>query len=266
MIRSLWTGASGMNGQQFNIDTISNNLSNVNTTGFKKNRADFEDLLYQDIKLSDTSKTEEYIKPIPLQIGVGVKSASSQKMFTVGKLQNTEYQLDIALEGQGFLQIQDRDGSIKYTRDGSLKVDSNGQFVNHDGLRLFPAISIPENGSKQVTDIQISPEGFITTKDIYSRQRIEIGQIQTARFINPAGLTAIGSNLYQSSEASGDSIIGTPSLAGQPTIKQGFLETSNVNIVDEMVNMITAQRAYEFNSRVITTSDSLLQTAVQLKR
>ena len=264
MLRSLWTAASGMNGQQFNIDTISNNLANVNTTGFKKSRADFEDLLYQTMRTAGTPATEETVVPTGVQVGLGVKTAATQKLYDQGSLQNTGNQLDLALEGRGFFRLLLADGTIAYTRDGSFKIDSNRQIVNSNGLKLLPEITLPENF--RMDTLGISDQGLVTVRVADSDETVEVGQITTHRFVNPAGLSAIGGNLLKETEGSGPSTEGIPSLEGQPKIIQGFLEMSNVRVVDEMVNMITAQRAYEFNSKAITTSDSMLQTAINLKR
>lgn len=264
MMRSLWTGATGMNSQQFNIDTIAHNLANVNTTGFKKVRADFEDLLYQTMRTAGTPATDETVVPTGIQVGLGVRTAATQKMFQQGSLQNTGNQLDLALEGRGFLRVVMEDGTLAYTRDGSFKIDGEGQIVNSNGLLLDPPITIPDN--VRLDSITIDKMGRVTAEDIDTLEQIDIGQILTYRFINPAGLLSLGDNLYRTSEASGQAIEGTPSLEGQPKVIQGFLEMSNVKVVDEMVNMITAQRAYEMNSKSIQTSDSMLQTAVTLKR
>lgn len=264
MIRSLWTAASGMNSQQFNIDTISHNLSNVNTTGYKKVRADFEDLLYQNLRLAGTPIDDFQVVPTGIQVGLGVKPAATQTIFQQGSLQNTENKLDISLVGNGFLRFTDTDGSVVYSRDGSLKIDSNKQLVNSNGLRLIPEITLPDGFLFE--SIFIDDQGKIAVTLFGSDQSIEVGQIITSRFINPAGLLSLGSNLFQETAASGAEISGIPSMEGQPKIKQGFLEMSNVKVIDAMVSMITAQRAYEFNSKAIITSDSMLQTAVSLRR
>jgi len=263
MVRSLWTAATGMGGQQFNIDTISNNLSNVNTTGYKKTRADFEDLLYQTQRTAGTPATEETVVPTGIQVGHGVKTAATQKLFSQGSLQNTGNPLDLALEGNGFFKVQMADGTEAFTRDGSFKIDSNGQIVNSNGLRIEPEIIIPDNVDKKT--VTISEQGLVTAKD-FNGDTVEIGQITTNRFINPAGLKSIGGNLYKATEGSGEAIEGVPSQNGQPKTLQGFLEMSNVKVVDEMVNMIVAQRAYEMNSKAVQTSDNMLATAVNLKR
>ncbi len=264
MMRSLWAAASGMNSQQFNIDTIANNIANVNTTGYKKTRADFEDILYQTLKIAGTPATEETIVPTGIQVGLGVKVSATQKMFDQGSLQNTGNLLDLALEGRGFFKLLLADGTDAFSRDGSFKLDANGQLVNSNGLKLIPEVTFPENIDPK--SIAISKQGQVTARNIQTDEIIEITQLTAHRFINPAGLSNIGGNLYKSTEASGDAIEGVPGLDGQPQVLQGFLEMSNVRVVDEMVNMITAQRAYEFNSKAIQSSDSMLQTAVNLKR
>ncbi len=264
MIRSLWSGASGMNAQQFNIDTISHNLANVNTTGFKKNRAEFEDLLYQTFRTAGTPATDETVVPTGIQVGLGVRTAATQRLFEQGSLQNTGNNLDMALEGRGFFRVIMIDGTEGYTRDGSFKIDANRQIVNSNGLRIDPELVIPEN--IKLETITIDTLGRVTGEDIITREVEDIGQINTYRFVNPAGLSSLGSNLFRTTEASGEAIEGTPSLEGQPQLIQGFLELSNVSVVDAMVNMITAQRAYEMNSKSIQTSDNMLQTAVALKQ
>lgn len=264
MMRSLWTGASGMIGQQFNIDTISNNLSNVNTTGYKKMRAEFEDLIYQTLLMAGTPATEVTEVPTGIQVGHGVKPAATQKMFSQGSLQSTENKLDIALEGEGFFKIQLYDGSMAYTRDGSFKIDSNRQVVTSNGYLLEPPIVLPENFIMDT--LAISQDGRVTVKIVGEDDPIDIGQLEVSRFVNPAGLSSIGGNLYKVTPASGDEIAGQPGLDGMAKTHQGFLEMSNVKIVEEMVNMIVAQRAYEINSKSIQTSDSMLATAIGLKR
>jgi len=264
MMRSLWTAASGMIGQQFNIDTIANNLSNVNTAGFKKNRPDFEDLLYQTIRSAGTPATRDTLIPTGIQVGHGVKPAATQKMFSQGSLQNTGNKLDLAIEGEGFLRVQLYDGTFGYTRDGTFKIDSGGQIVNSNGYKLTPEIIMPERFV--FSDITISQDGLVTVKVAGNDNPIEVGQIQIYRFVNPAGLKSIGQNLYKISAASGPPIGGRPAYIGMGKLHQGFLEMSNVQIVEEMVSMIVAQRAYELNSKAIITSDSMLATANALKR
>ncbi len=264
MMRSLWTAASGMISQQFNIDTISNNLSNVNTTGFKKQRAEFEDLIYQTLLMAGTPATEITEVPTGIQVGHGVKTAATQKMFQQGSLQATGNQLDLALEGEGFLKVQLYDGTVAYTRDGSLKVDSNRQILNSNGYLLEPPIVLPENFI--MDSLSISQDGRVTVKIVGEDDPIDVGQIELYRFVNPAGLSSIGGNLYKTTPASGEEIAGQPGMDGMGKTHQGFLEMSNVKVVEEMVNMIVAQRAYEINSKAIQTSDSMLSTAISLKR
>ncbi|MGL4563013.1 MAG: flagellar basal-body rod protein FlgG [Brevinema sp.] len=264
MMRSLWTSASGMIGQQFHIDTISNNLANINTTGFKKTRAEFEDLLYQTERLAGTPSSEVTQHPIGIQTGLGVKVSGTQKFYTQGSLQQTGNVLDIAIEEEGFFSIQMPDGSTAYTRDGSLKIDSNRELVTSQGYRFIPRITLPENFD--ITSLTITPSGEVTVKIAGENDPTSIGNITTHRFINPAGLTNIGENLVKASPASGQAVEGTPSQGGFGALRQSFLEMSNVSAITEMVDMIVAQRAYEFNSRAIQTSDNMLGSAVALKR
>jgi flagellar basal-body rod protein FlgG len=264
MMRSLWTAASGMIGQQFNIDTIANNLANVNTTGFKQNRADFEDLLYQTERLAGTPATEQTVIPTGIQVGHGVKPAATQKIFTQGALQSTGNVSDIAIEGEGFFRVLQYDGTYAYTRDGSFKIDSSGQVVNSNGLRLMPEIILPEGFVHD--SLSISQDGRVTVKIAGSDDPIEVGQIEVYRFVNPAGLQAIGENLLKVTNGSGEAIPGRPGFDGMGKVLQNFLEMSNVSVVKEMVNMIVAQRAYELNSKAIQTSDNMLATATTLKR
>lgn len=264
MMRSLWTAAAGMNGQQFNIDTIANNLSNVNTTGFKRNRPDFEDLLYQTIRMAGTPATEDTLVPVGVQVGHGVRVAATQKIHTQGSLQNTENISDVAIEGEGFFRVLLYDGTFAYTRDGSFKIDSNGQLVNSNGYRLLPEVVLPEGFIRDT--LTISQDGRITVKIPGLDDPIDVGQMELYRFVNPAGLQAVGDNLYKVSSASGDAIAGQPGFDGMGRTLHKFLEMSNVQVVQEMVNMIVAQRAYEMNSKAIQTSDTMLGIANSLKR
>ena len=264
MMRSLWTAASGMTGQQFNIDTISNNLANVNTTGFKQNRADFEDLLYQTDRTAGTPATEETVIPTGIQVGHGVKPAATQKIFTQGALQSTGNVSDVAIEGEGFFRVLQYDGTYAYTRDGSFKIDSNGQLVTSNGYKVLPEIILPEGFVHD--SLAISQDGRVTVKVGGSDEPIEVGQLELYRFVNPAGLEAIGDNLLKVTNGSGEAIAGRPGFDGMGKVLQNFLEMSNVSVVKEMVNMIVAQRAYELNSKAIQTSDSMLATATSLKR
>lgn len=264
MMRSLWTAASGMIGQQFHIDTISNNLSNVNTTGFKKNRADFEDLLYQTTRTAGTPVTEDTLVPVGVQVGHGVKVSGTQKLFVQGSLQSTGNVGDIAIQGEGFFRVQMYDGSLAYTRDGAFQIDSNGQMVTANGYRLTPEVIMPPNFNRD--SLNITQDGRISVLVPGRDDPIEVGQMELYRFVNPAGLQAIGGNLFKESAASGVAIEGNPGFEGMGTTMHRYLEMSNVEVVQEMVNMIVAQRAYEMNSKAIQTSDSMLSTAVSLKR
>ncbi len=265
MIRSLWTSASGMTAQQFHIDTIANNLSNVNTTGFKKNRADFEDLIYQHQVLAGTPSTAVSEIPTGVHVGHGVRVAATQKIFEMGNLQASGNKFDLAIDSQvGFFKILLPDGTFSYTRDGSFKIDSRRQIVTSNGYLLEPPITLPEDAVNHT--FQVSELGEVTVRLANDNNPTRIGQLDLFRFVNPAGLKAIGKNLYKITPASGEEIQGTPSLEGMGGILQGFLETSNVKLVEEMVNMIVAQRAYESNSKAVTTSDSMLGTAIAMKR
>ncbi len=264
MMRSLWTAASGMNGQQYNIDTISNNLSNVNTTGFKEVRSDFEDLLYQNSRIAGTPATRDTVVPTGIQVGHGVKVAATQRMFTQGSLQNTENESDIAIMGEGFFRVQQLDGSDGFTRNGAFKIDSNGQLVTSNGNKVQPEIIFPEGFIRN--SLAISEDGRVTVKVPGNNDPIDVGQMELYRFVNPAGLQAIGQNTFKISNASGDAIGGRPGFDGMGKLQHKFLENSNVSTVREMVNMIVAQRAYELNSKAIQTSDSMLGIANNLKR
>ena len=264
MVRSLWTAATGMNGQQLQIDTISNNLSNVNTTGFKKKRVEFEDLVYQNLKLAGTPATEDTVTPVGVQMGNGVRLGATQRMFQQGSLQNTENSTDIAITGEGFFRVQQYDGTYAYTRDGSFKVDSSGQLVTNDGLRVMPEIIMPENFI--IDTLTVTKTGRVSVKVSGNDDPIDIGQIELYRFPNQVGLQAEGDNLFIVTNASGEAIPGRPGFDGFGAVRHKFLEMSNVSVVNELVQMIVAQRAYEFNSKAIQTSDSMLATAVGLKR
>ena len=266
MVRSLWTGASGMIGQQANIDTISNNLANVNTHGYKKQRADFEDLIYQTVRMAGTPATEDTVVPVGIQMGHGVKLADTQRVFSQGSLQETAVPTDMAIMGEGFFKIQMYDGSMAYTRNGNFKVDSDGRMVTSNGYWLVPDVMMPELFLPDT--INVTKDGRISVKVPREGDLVEldVGRIELYRFPNPVGLTAVGENLFKVSAASGDAIPGVPGYEGMGQIQHKFLEMSNVAIVQEMVNLIVAQRAYEFNSRTIQTSDNMLGTATTLKR
>lgn len=261
MIRSLWTAGTGMVAQQANLDVISNNLANVNTTGFKKSRTDFQDLMYQTMRQVGAATGPDTKLPTGIQIGHGVRQVATQKLYTQGNYQNTGNPLDVAIEGDGFFQITMADGNIAYTRDGAFKKDDQGRIVTSEGYPLEPQITIPA----QSTNLTISSDGRITVKNS-SGATEEIGQLTIARFINPAGLENIGRNLVKETEASGTATVGNPGEDGAGTLTQQYLEMSNVQVVEEMVNMIVAQRAYEVNSKAIQTSDDMLERAANLKR
>ncbi|MDR1420856.1 MAG: flagellar basal-body rod protein FlgG [Treponema sp.] len=266
MVRSLWTGASGMIGQQANIDTISNNLANVNTHGYKMMRADFEDLVYQTVKVAGTPATEDTVVPVGVQMGHGVKLADTQRIFTQGSPQATDVSTDMAINGEGFFRIQMYDGSWAYTRNGNFKVDMDGRMVTSNGYWVLPDIIMPENFLPDT--ITVSKDGRVTVKvgGLNTDDPLDVGQIELYRFPNPVGLTAVGENLFKITQASGDPIPGRPGYEGMGQIEHKYLEMSNVSIVREMVNLIVAQRAYEFNSRTIQTTDNMLGTATTLKR
>jgi flagellar basal-body rod protein FlgG len=261
MIRALFTAASGMSAQQLNVDVIANNIANVNTTGFKRSRADFQDLMYQTLLAPGTASTQSTQVPTGMQVGLGVKPVAIQKLFTQGDFQATGNSLDLVIEGDGFFQITRNDGTINYTRAGAFKLDKDGRIVNSDGLPLEPAITIPAN----TTSITIGNDGTVSVLQSGNTTPVQVGTIETATFINPGGLLAIGKNLFQASDASGTATTGTPGLEGRGTINQGYLEMSNVNVVEELANLIIAQRAFEMNTKAVTTADQMLQNANAMK-
>jgi len=261
MIRALWTAASGMQSQQVNMDVIANNLANVNSTGFKKSRADFQDILYQTTKAAGTGGAGGEV-PTGVQIGLGSRVAAVQKVFTTGDFQQTENELDVAIEGPGFFQVTLPDGSDAYTRSGALKKDSTGRLVTSDGYPLTPEIVIPEGA----TAISIGNTGTIDVLLDGANVSTAIGVLELIRFGNPAGLSSLGRNMYAETPTTGSPISGTPGEDGFGSLSQGFLEGSNVNIMEEMVNMIAGQRAYEVNSKAIKTADEMLQMTSQLVR
>ena len=262
MIRSLFTAATGMQAQQLNVDVISNNIANVNTVGYKRGRADFQDLLYQTLKAPGMPSAEGTQIPSGIQVGLGVKPVAVQKLFTQGDFSTTNNDLDLVIEGDGFFQLTMPDGTTTYTRAGAFKLDKDGRIVNSDGLPLEPGISIPSDTTK----VTVGTDGRVTVLQAGNTTPVEIGTIEIARFINPAGLPALGKNLFQATDSSGDPITGTPGSEGRGTINQGFLEMSNVNVVEELANLITAQRAFDLNSKAVQASDEMLQTTSSLKR
>ncbi len=261
MIRALRTAATGMRAQQMNVDTIANNLANVNTTGFKRNRMDFQDLIYQRGRPAGTPTAERQM-PAGLQVGLGVRAASSQKIFVQGTFEETSNPLDLAIEGDGFFQVSLPDGTLGYTRDGTFKRDAEGNLVTSDGYALDPAIVIPADA----TLISITADGTVSAQVAGQDEAQVLGEISLANFSNPTGLEASGRNLYRRTLSSGDPVQGSPGEAGFGTLLQGYAEKSNVDVVEEMVNMIAAQRAYEINSKVIQGADQMLQVASELVR
>jgi len=262
MMRSLWTAATGMAAQSLNVDVISNNISNVNTTGFKRGRANFQDLMYQQVKSPGAEASSAGTQlPTGIQVGLGVRAASVDSIFSEGSFQQTDNPLDLTIQGRGFFQIQTPNGDTAYTRDGKFSVDSTGQIVTQNGDIVLPGITVPADSQA----VQISQDGTVSVVQPGAVQSI-IGQFQIADFINPAGLTHLGSNLFQVSNASGEAVIGNPTENGLGSIGQGMLEMSNVSMVEEMVNLIAGQRAYEMNSKAIQAADEMLQTANNVRR
>ncbi|MDD6056121.1 MAG: flagellar basal-body rod protein FlgG [Helicobacteraceae bacterium] len=262
MMRALYTATTGMLGQQLQIDVTSNNISNVNTYGYRKERAEFADLFHQVLQYAGSSTSETTLSPTGIEVGLGVRPTSVQKIFSQGNFKETEQNLDIAITGNGFFQIELPDGTIAYSRDGSFKRDDEGNVVNSQGYLLVPNITIPDDA----TQINIGTDGTVTVVQGNETEVNQLGQIETVNFINPAGLHALGDNLYLNTNASGDPIVGTPGLNGFGQLRQGFVETSNVKLVEEMTDLIVGQRAYEANSKSIQTADAMLQTVNQLKR
>jgi len=251
-----------MQAQTLNLDVISNNLANVNTSGFKKSRAEFQDLLYETLKPAGTSSSQDSEVPTGIQIGHGTRPSTVLKVFTQGDMENTNNELDLAIEGDGFFQIIQPNGETAYTRDGAFKLDSDGRMVNSDGFALEPEMTIPSDA----VSISVGMDGTVSVLQAGDSTPSEIGTIELARFVNPAGLISTGRNLYITSEASGDEMTGIPGEDGLGTLAQGFLDMSNVSFVEEMVNMITAQSAHETNSKSIQSADEMLQIANNLKR
>jgi flagellar basal-body rod protein FlgG len=254
-MRALWIAKTGLDAQQTRMSVVSNNLANVNTNGFKRDRAVFQDLLYQTVRQPGAQSSEDTQLPSGLLLGTGVRTAATEKMFTQGNLTQTENSLDIAVNGRGFFEVLLPDGSTGYTRDGAFQVDSQGQVVTANGYQLQPGLTIPEN-ARSVT---IGTDGTFSVLEAGASAPTTVGQIQTVDFINPAGLQSIGGNVYLESAASGNPTSGAPGSNGLGALVQGSLETSNVNVVEELVNMIETQRAYEINSKAISTADSMLQ-------
>ncbi len=262
MIRSLYTAATGMLAQQTQIDVTSNNISNVNTIGYKKQRAEFADLFYQVQEYAGMQSGQTLGSPTGIEVGLGARPTAITKQFTQGNFKETGNNLDMAITGNGFFQVELPDGNTAYTRNGAFKVDGAGTIVNSDGYKLLPEIAVPENS----VNISISTDGLVSVLQAGEEEGNQVGQIELVNFINPAGLHSLGDNNYSSTIASGNPIAGTAGLEGLGQIKQGFVEMSNVQLVEEMTDLITGQRAYEANSKAITTSDEMLQTVNGLKR
>jgi flagellar basal-body rod protein FlgG len=261
VIKSLYAAASGMNAQQVNLDNISNNIANVNTTGFKRSRVEFQDLVYETLRgTAPTAQGTEV--PAELQIGAGTKPVATLRNFEVGSPQQTSNPLDMMIRGDGFFQVMMPSGTLAYTRDGSWKMSSDGKVVNADGLPLEPPITIPQ----EATSIMIQSDGRVMINTAASTAPTELGRIELARFVNPAGLSSEGGNLYKQTIASGDPLVSQPGLDGTGLLDQGYLENSNVKIVNEMIAMITAQRSYELNSKSVKTADDMIGIATGLKR
>lgn len=262
MIRCMMTAATGMEAQQLYMDTISNNLSNVNTVGFKRSKLEFQDLMYQTLREPGVRNFEGGMAPAGIEVGLGVKPAAIQRIFEQGSLNRTENDLDWAIQGEGLFQITLPDGGTAYTRDGSFKLSSDGSIVTSSGFLLSPQISIPDGSS----DLEVSQDGRVSVILPGENTSTEIGQIEIVRFINPSGLRSLGGNLYAMTDASGQPIVSVPGEEGAGTIMKGYTESSNVQVVEEMVNMITAQRAFEIVSKAIQVAEDMLQVANNLKR
>jgi flagellar basal-body rod protein FlgG len=262
MIRSMYSAATGMEAQQLYMDTISHNLSNVNTTGFKRSKMEFQDLMYQTLREPGVRNAEGEMAPSGIEVGLGVKPVATQRIFEQGALNYTGNSMDVAIKGEGFYQVNMPDGTIAYTRDGSFKLTSDGTIVTSAGYPITPQTTLPE-GAQQLV---ISPDGKITVILPGQETSTEVGQLEIARFVNPTGLRALGENLFGESDASGEPVVETPGENGMGSLQQSYTEASNVQVVEEMVNMITAQRAYEIVSKSIQVSEEMLQVANNLKR
>jgi flagellar basal-body rod protein FlgG len=261
MFRSLHIAATGMQAQESQLDTISNNLANANTVGFKKVRADFQDLFYQNVRFAGTQTSQTTMSPTGLQIGSGVRMVGTSRIDTQGALKQTGNNLDLAIEGQGFFVIAQPDGTQAYTRSGQFKVDAQGRMTTAEGLPLDPPVTIPP----AATSVSIARDGIVSITLAGQATPSQVGSIQMANFVNPAGLNPLGHNLFQSTLASGDPQLGTPGTDGRGTLLQGAVEQANVEVVEEMIGLIAAQRAYEVNSKVISAADDMLKNATNLR-
>jgi flagellar basal-body rod protein FlgG len=260
MIRSLWIAKTGLDAQQTQLDVVSNNLANVGTTGFKRSRAVFEDLLYQNLRQSGGQTSDQTRMPSGLQIGTGVRVVATERIHTQGNPTKTDNPRDVSINGGGFFQVLMPDGTNAYTRDGSFQPDQNGQLVTANGYPLQPAITLPQD----TTGLTIGRDGTVSVTQGGSSASVQIGQIQLATFMNPAGLESKGENLYVETDASGGANQTAPGQNGAGVLNQGYVESSNVNVVEELVNMIQTQRAYEINSKAVQTSDQMLARLAQL--
>lgn len=261
MFRSLHIAATGMSAQQTNLESISNNVANANTVGYKKQRTEFQDLMYQNVREPGTPTGPNTRNPTGLQVGTGVRVVGTSRSFEQGTLLNTGNPLDIAIEGKGFLPVQQPDGSVAYTRTGSLKTDADGRLTNPEGMPLDPPILIPPDA----VGVSVSSNGTVSVTTQGQPDPIDVGNINIATFANAGGLRATGHNLFMPTAASGEAMLGEPSMDGRGTLLQGSVEQANVNVVEEMIGMISAQRNYEINSKVISTADEMLQAVTQLR-
>jgi flagellar basal-body rod protein FlgG len=262
MIRALYTAASGMNAQQTNIDNVAHNLANVNTTGFKKSRIEFEDLVYLELRVAGASASATTEAPVGLDVGLGTRAVATARNFSAGNLRSTGSPLDLAIEGEGFLQVTLPDGTTGYTRAGTLHMDAQGLVVTSEGYPIEPQITIPSNA----TSVSISKDGMVSATVAGQTDSQQLGTLELASFANVAGLRPIGGNLFTPTTASGEAETGAPGTDGRGTFAQGFVEDSNVSVVEEMVNMIIGQRAYEANSRVVKAADEMLNQVNNLVR
>lgn len=260
MFRALWIAKTGLDAQQMQLDTISNNLANVSTNGFKRSQAVFQDLLYQNLRQAGGQETQQNQLPTGLQVGTGVRTVATARLFTQGNLEQTGNTFDMAIEGNGFFSLEMPDGSTAYTRDGAFRIDPTGQLVTSGGIPMSPPVVIPPDAES----VTIGADGTVSVTQPGQSTSIQVGQVQLATFVNPAGLDPKGQNLFQETDASGAPMIGTPGSNGAGLIHQGWVETSNVNVVEELVAMIQTQRAYEINSKAIQTSDQMLARLSQL--
>ncbi len=262
MIQSLYTASTGMNSMQTQIDTTANNIANVNTIGFKKQRAEFADLMYRTMEYAGTSTSDTTKSPTGIEIGLGSRTTAINRVFSEGSLKQTDNELDMAITGAGMFKLELPDGTEVYSRNGAYKLDENGAIVNSDGYKMVPEIVVPDDA----TNLTIGTDGIVTVVQAGQTQATQIGQINLNNFINPAGLHALGDNLYVETDSSGQPVEDVPGQNGLGIIRQGFVELSNVQLVVELTDLITGQRAYDANSKVITTSDEMLQTTNSLKR